>query len=290
MANYRTEWQAIADRIEGLLQATEVIQRLCPGHTDPKGAYCTDILPHAQDLFRSLETYCQNHASALPQAANAALDAFLTGHRESFEPKGPVEDKHARELAKRTVPALALIRAEVNCLLSDPQALLMRITERAFVHLQRSIIADYEIRRKWAGAFHDQHEPYIERLGAVHLLSHGIWAFKAHSEGERTDLVLSQPLTDLDQVAATAEGLVLTEWKKVTDPKALGADAEQAYLQASRYARSALAGFELADRRYLVLVSEGDLTDQLPEDRNDQRGITYRHINIAVNPPTPSRL
>jgi hypothetical protein len=32
-----------------------------------------------------------------------------------------------------------------------------------------------------------------EKLAGVHLLLHGIWAFKVHAAGERTDLVFPQP-------------------------------------------------------------------------------------------------
>jgi hypothetical protein len=31
---------------------------------------------------------------------------------------------------------------------------------------------------------------------------HDVWAFKAHSEGERTDLILGEPISDLSQIEA----------------------------------------------------------------------------------------
>ena len=62
----------------------------------------------------------------------------------------------------------------------------LRITERAFAHLQRSIIADDEIRKKWLSAFSDG-ETKCEKLGSVHLLSHGVWDLKLMlKRGERT--------------------------------------------------------------------------------------------------------
>ena len=63
------------------------------------------------------------------------------------------------------------------------------LVERAFIHLQRTIVVDHDIRKKWKSAFNTG-EIACERLGAVHLLSHGIWAFKADALGERTDLIL----------------------------------------------------------------------------------------------------
>ena len=130
-----------------------------------------------------------------------------------------------------------------------------RIVERAFIHLQRSIVVDPSVKKLWTEAY-DGGEVRCEGLGAVHLLLHGIWAFKASATGERTDLVLGQPLTDLSQAEASAEALVLTEWKVIRNSKELDTKAEQAYRQASAYVKGVLAGFELAECRYLVLVSK----------------------------------
>ncbi len=64
--------------------------------------------------------------------------------------------------------------------------------------------------------------------------------------------------------------------------------AEEAYKQASVYASSSLAGFELAGYRYLVLVSNGRLNN-LPPDRKAEN-VIYQHINIAVEPEVPSKI
>ena len=79
-------------------------------------------------------------------------------------------------------------------------------------------------------------ETHCEMLGAAHLLSHGIWGFKASAKGERTDLILGEPLTDLSEVESTAEALVLTEWKVVRKSNELQDKAEEALEQAKRYA------------------------------------------------------
>jgi len=54
---------------------------------------------------------------------------------------------------------------------------------------------------------------------AGHFLVHGTWAFKARTEGERTDLVLGAPLHVDDNVRRASDALVLTEWKRVIDPR-----------------------------------------------------------------------
>lgn len=57
-------------------------------------------------------------------------------------------------------------------------------------------------------------------------------------------------------------------------------------MQAERYAQGALAGIELMGYRYLVLVSKKRVA--VPGDRQAGSG-SYRHVNIAVDPDTPSR-
>jgi hypothetical protein len=170
--------------------------------------------------------------------------------------------------------------------LSDIQEIARKITERAFVHLQRSIIADASIKQRWNEAFKSG-ETACEKLGAAHLLLHGIWAFKAHAKGERTDLILGEPLRDISQVESTAEALVLTEWKVVRSDSELETKAEEAYIQAKLYGAGSLAGFELAGYRYLVLVSE-DRLRSVPPDRPEKE-VIYCHINIPVNPKPPSK-
>ena len=288
MANYRTEWQAISDRIDGLIQASTILQSLSQMYGGDEGAIRKDIAPHARAIYHLINKYSQNKQNRLPKNVADILDSFIKERSAQF---GEISISGQGELQflKRTIPALASVRAEVNYLLSDTQAVVTRMTERAFLHLQRSIIVDKDIKDKWVAAF-EAGETECEKLGAVHLLLHGIWAFKANTPEERTDLVLGEPLTNLDKVAATAEALVLTEWKMVRNANDLHNMAGLAYQQASRYVRSTLAGFELADYRYLVFVSEKDMVKNLPLDKSDENGITYRHINIAVNPESPSSL
>jgi hypothetical protein len=57
------------------------------------------------------------------------------------------------------------------------------------------IVVDKNVRAKWQAAWKKSggHETRCEQLGAVHLLSHGIWAFKTSANGA-TDLVYSDPI------------------------------------------------------------------------------------------------
>jgi len=77
-----------------------------------------------------------------------------------------------------------------------------------------------------------------------------------------------------------------TEWKKASTTKDAGKKFEQARLQARRYAQGALAGSELTTYPYAVVISRQQI--QTPDDLMED-GVQYRHINIAVDPPIPSR-
>ncbi len=148
------------------------------------------------------------------------------------------------------------------------------------MHLQRLIVTDGKYRKEWQAAF-AHHETHCEKLGAVHLLWHGIWAFKADASGGKTDLVYQEPMES--GTAPVALGIVLTEWKRANgNPEAAYADAKD---QAELYTGGVLAGVELATHRYLVLVTEKQI--KTPPDVV-QGAITYRHINIAVDPESPS--
>ena len=84
------------------------------------------------------------------------------------------------------------------------------------------------------------------------------------------------------------EGLVLTEWK-LADAKNAADRFKEARAQTEIYKREPLAANELRAYRYLVAVSLKDLPpDTIPDDLV-VGGITYRHINIAIEPAPPSK-
>ncbi len=60
---------------------------------------------------------------------------------------------------------------------------------------------------------------------------------------------------------------------------------DEALVQLRRYSESILAGFELADDRYIVLVSKDLLPDGLSNIHDDN--FTYHFVNIAVSPSVP---
>lgn len=273
-----SEWSALSARIHKLESAS----RLYLSTQTPKFTSRTQIISPLVENINSLREevgkFKERHGMLLQESAQNSIGRFLEWN--------PTETSQAATYYTllEQIIFLCSFETEFTHLLSSHDVTVRRITERALLHLSRSLIVDEALKVRWVTAFREREER-IEKLGGVHLLQHGIWGFKVHASGERTDLVLNEPIADLDVVTRTSEGLVLTEWKRCTDP----ANAQQfwnnARTQAFLYGRGCLAAAELRDTRYLILVSENRINE--PDDIVD-KGIRYRHINIAINPSTPS--
>jgi hypothetical protein len=200
----------------------------------------TDIPPRVQCVGGGYKDIPRGHGRTIPTSAAAALDRFLADH-------GPLLANAQLDNFGHTVAcltALSRFRAELRFQLTDRSASMLRLTERALQHLQRSIVADADVRRKWQEAF-AAGETSCEQLGAAHLLLHGIWAFKTSAAGERTDLVYGEPVSEADISVAAADALVLTEWKLVRTSSELAAKLGLAEAQARLYSRGVLGGVEL---------------------------------------------
>lgn len=239
----------------------------------------------AKGINLCIHTFAERYGAQLPGDALSKISEFID--ELPFESEGlPAYLRDATAVAHFSAMARRF-RAEFNYLVSDLDFLIVRRTARAFSHLQRSIIADKAIRDKWIAA-EKHHEIACEKLGAVHLLLHGVWSFKVSSEGERTDLVLGEPLRDDDitEVYLSAEGLVLTEWKMAT-PSNRKQKYQEALAQAELYSKGSLATIKLEGYRYLVIVSS-DFLEDLPDDIAREE-IVYKYVNIAVDPSTPSK-
>lgn len=281
---WQLEWKALSKRIHGLLEAGKFYFATGLGGGDPVQAAQRALLPNSQEVFNLLQDFLNRHRHALPAEAISSLERFVTESRVHFSAQA---DKHTNPVGavQLRLTELAAFQAEFEYHLGDFETAMRRRSERAFLHLQRSIVADPEVALRWRKAYASG-ETACEKLGAAHLLLHGLWAFKANAEGERTDLIMGDRLVDLSEAEASSDALILTEWKLARSHETPESSANQAYRQASRYARGSLAGFELASYRYLVLVSEDQLK-KIP-DRHDE-GSCYRHINIAVKPRVPSK-
>ena len=286
---WTVEWNALSARIAGLIEAGGVYLTELTNRDFGQYDVCEDLLRNANGVFERLQRFITNHKDALPQAASVCLSSFLYRYSGSFtQPVG------GPPRVQSVVTLLASFRAEFTYLVSDTEAVARSRVARAFAHLQRSIVADEGIRATWDNAFKNTRtgETACEQLGATHLLLHGVWAFKADATGARTDLVLGEPLLVGNEVRAAADALVLTEWKVVRGKTAseietdLQRKAQQAHDQARVYTQETLAGFELASRRYLVMVSHGRL--DMPDAHQDGP-VVYEYVNVPVAPALPSK-
>jgi hypothetical protein len=174
----------------------------------------------------------------------------------------------------------------MSFLLADTQEIIRARSERAFLHLQRLLAVDDDVRTKWKAAF-ERGEVSCEKLGAVHLLWHGIFAFKVDATGGRTDLVFAEPIDVSAAAQRGVEGFVLTEWK-VADEENAATRFGQARSQAELYQQGPLVGIELTGYRYVTAVSLTDLPRKTVPDDTVIGGVVYRHISIAIKPKTSS--
>jgi hypothetical protein len=286
MERWRLEWQSIESRISGLQSTASLVLTASGIHTNGLSYEALSnfaLRPTLMEVLSALEAFNEAYIAVLPAQASEHLKRGL---ERVFEVIGRERSRWQQatwQAAFNATAVLVGLCTEVTSSLADRDALGRRNTERAFEHLQRSIVADESYRNRWQAAY-KAGETACERLGAVHLLLHGIWAFKAHSEGERTDLVLQERLA-IGKAEQIADTIVLTEWKLAKKRTDVMAKAEDGMRQAQLYSGSSLAAVELASVRYIVVV-----TEEREEMRGDERIglVTYRFINVAVSPLKPS--
>ena len=271
-------WAAISARVAGLVNAGNLMALTFAGvRTDDFGIGKRWIVPELEALKIELEQFGAEHLAALPEAAGAALTRFL---ERAVTGRG----SDGSATIQAIVP-FAVFRSEFEYLIRDSELERRTLTELAFEHLARLLAVDQDVRAKWTSAF-ASHETHCEKLGAVHLLSHGIWGFKVSSAGAATDLVFSEPLeNEVATVRRTARAVVLTEWKLVRTADELEEKAAEARAQAQLYSSGVLGDIALKNTRYVVLVSRKRLR-QLADPQ--EGGVTYRHVAIVIDPDPPS--
>jgi hypothetical protein len=280
---YRQRWNAISARINGVSDAAYLLaQFLQVGASDSYGVQ-KRIGKECFQILTILKAFADEYEATIPNTMKRRIEEFYTQNAQLFEESEYSADAGAR--ARASIVLLSSLCAELNFLVSDEQELLFSKTERAFLHLRQVIVANRREREVWIDAL-SSGEVACEKLGAAHLLWHGIYAFKVDAAGARTDLIAPE-LPDLKQIARSADGLILTEWKSVTSSNAREKFA-QALNQARIYSQGALAGIELRKYRFLVGVSEKALPPEMVPSDVEERGVVYRHINIPVNPSSPS--
>ena len=149
----------------------------------------------SEGVLSALESFRDQFRQLLPPAALATIDKFIKNTSGLIRDTSGTPDAR-QERVWAILVLLAAFETEMSFNLSDVQESIRAHSERAFSHLKRSIVVDAAFRNKWQEAF-KKGEVECEKLGAVHLLLHGIWAFKVNAAGARTDLVFQEPAGDL---------------------------------------------------------------------------------------------
>ena len=279
--SYQDQWNALSTRIRGLIQVTQH-HTASFGTKNPDG-YGGDksIGQQGSAIVQDLLAFGDRFHSTLPPEAHAVIDRMKKDSNLAALFDNPKQPGTVAAGATK----LATFESEMSYLLTNLEEPIRTVSERAFAHLQRSIVADEEVRKKWQKAFASGEEA-CEKLGAVHLLLHGIWAFKVKGKSAITDLVFQEPVSDLTSIERYANGLVLTEWKIAKTESEASRRFQEARAQADLYASGVLGATELKSYRFLVVVSDQAVT---PPDDLRQNGVVHRHINIAVARDSPSR-
>jgi hypothetical protein len=246
-------------------------------------------------MVMAMEAFLGKHSRSLPRDASnrwrAARMANVAGQSKA------VTDPLA------SLVVLSAFVGELDALLSDPESEWAVAVERAFLHLERSLAVDEDLRRRWEVAFEGGKEPGLEKLGAVHLLSHGLYCFKAKAAGaesdlivgertkraERSDLMTEGPLDDTEeQRRRAATPLVLTEWKRVKKAEDAKTQLGDAKSQLELYAKDAVASLELTTVCFAVLVSKEQLGCSF-QGETLGNGMEMRVVNIPIAPFPPSK-
>src|SRR5271168_1886744 len=280
---YLDQWKPLASRIRGLMRAGQLNTDYLAVRSSDSFGRAKRLREQSASILTALEAFRDRFRQSLPPAALAALVDFVSQNSPLIRNSIDTPDLR-EESAWAALVMLAALETEISFLLSDVQQSIRSRSERAFAHLQRSIVADPDIRTKWQTAIREG-EVACEKLGMVHLLIRGIWAFKINAAGERTDLVFEEPTQDLNE-GNYADGLVLTERKVARGDDCAEGRFREARSQAQRYSQGSLAGNELTAYRYAIVVSSRRVA--VPPDLTEN-SIVYRHINIAVDPRPPSR-
>jgi hypothetical protein len=273
---WQDEWERIGARIEGFEQAVSLANRVRVFAT------YEFLLDDLKEVLQIIRQFYTEYDIQLPPFARERLVQLS----ERIENDQNRYAHHIELKVTAAAPLLLSLRSQLAYILKDTEIRARSLVIRALSHLQRLIVAAPDVGEQWNAAF-ESGEIACEKLGATHLLWHGVWAFKAHAEGERTDLVLGTPLR-IDEARTSAEAMVLTEWKKVLNPSNLKEQHQRALDQAKRYscASGSLGGFELSARRFLILVTRQQV--EVPEPVVIE-GVTYEAINVAVAPTSPSK-
>jgi hypothetical protein len=208
--NWIAKWRAVSAHILSLGEAGNYLIQAFQANEGNYGSVNL-VLRELEQIGRELQAFFNQYQSQLPPSAAE----YLRERLEQYSALTHSLDQAPSSGKIQGVAAVLMIRAHFEYLIHDTEIEGRNATELAFEHLRRLIVVNEKIREDWADAF-KQREERSESLGAVHLLSHGIWAFKVTGSGAATDLVYREPLVQSPILQRTARALVEL-WPEVGD-------------------------------------------------------------------------
>lgn len=156
MERWKSEWQSIESRIAGLQSTASLVLAASGIHTNGLAYEALSnfaLRPTLPDVLGALVAFGDAYVSVLPERSSEYLKK---GIERIFEVIGRERSRWQQaswQAAFNATAVLVGLRAEVASSLVDNDALGRRITERAFEHLQRSIVADEGCRSRWEAAY-----------------------------------------------------------------------------------------------------------------------------------------
>jgi hypothetical protein len=263
-----SRWKNISSRIFQLQEVSKsYFDSINSFGVDHYGIGGTSIIPAAKDLSLEIIELRKTFTRLPPKvvALITKLEKNFNGHKFTGIPG-----------VGGAMVILGVFNSEMNFYLKDHEILMKERMKLAFTHLQRSLIADPELQRKWLASFQES-DAWIERLGGAHLLSHGVWGFKVREDGERVDLVTNHGIK-VDDVEAVGATLVATEWTRAHSEN-LAEKVKHLHARSKHYLGREFIGSELRTERFLIVVSETPLI--MPRNATDGE-VEYVYLNLPL--------
>lgn len=161
---YLDQWKALSSRIRGLIQAGHLhAQYLAIRSSDSYGR-AKRLREQSEKVITTLDAFRDTFHELLPPPAVNAINDFMAKTRTLVSDTAETQEAQ-QERVWAALVQLAAFETEMSFLLSDVQSSIRARSERAFSHLQRSIVVDPDTRVKWQTAF-DAGEVACEKLGA----------------------------------------------------------------------------------------------------------------------------
>lgn len=186
--SYIETWDKIASRIKGLQRSGELYGLFQSYHQEDSYGAGRMLREQCELTIISIEGFLSDFKTVLPSEAADRLSKFIVS-----APAKSAKDATSEARATRAaLVALGALEAEVTYLLAGRDELIRIRSERAILHLQRSLVVDQAVSQRWQSSL-KAGEVECEKQGSVHFLAHGIYAFKVNGDGGRTDLVFGEP-------------------------------------------------------------------------------------------------